>query len=88
MAVFCFVECTGERSAANGNSAGIIELIVDRNPKLDEMLKPVGPALRKISECIAMLDPNSTATIDPDFAADVDAVIEMHREPLEPIDWD
>ncbi len=31
------------------------------------------PVLRSISECSAMLEPSSTATIDPDFAADVAA---------------
>jgi len=31
---------------------------------------------------------DSTATIDPDFAEDVDAVIAAHREPLEPPAWD
>ena len=31
---------------------------------------------------------DSTATIDPDFAKDVEAAIAAHREPLEPPAWD
>jgi hypothetical protein len=46
------------------------------------------PPRRTISECIAMLSDGSTATIDPDFASDVEAAIAAHREPLEPPAWD
>jgi antitoxin (DNA-binding transcriptional repressor) of toxin-antitoxin stability system len=46
------------------------------------------PPRRSISECIALLPENSTATIDADFADDVKAAIESHREPLEPSAWD
>jgi hypothetical protein len=35
-----------------------------------------------------MLPADSTATIDPDFARDVDAAIAAHREALEPPQWD
>ena len=48
------------------------------------------PALlpRRISECIALLPEDSTAVMDPEFARDVEAAIESHREPLEPPAWD
>jgi hypothetical protein len=42
------------------------------------------PPRRSISECIALPPEDSTATIDPDFARDVEAAVESHREPLEP----
>jgi antitoxin (DNA-binding transcriptional repressor) of toxin-antitoxin stability system len=42
---------------------------------------PVAPR-RSISECIALLPEGSTATIDADFAKDVEAAVESHREPL------
>ena len=35
-----------------------------------------------------LLPEHSTATIDPDFARDVEAAVESHREPLEPPAWD
>ncbi len=46
------------------------------------------PARRSISECIALLPEGSTATIDADFAKDVEAAVESHREPLEPPSWE
>jgi hypothetical protein len=35
-----------------------------------------------------MLPPDSTATIDSDFAKDVGVAIAAHREALEPPQWD
>jgi antitoxin (DNA-binding transcriptional repressor) of toxin-antitoxin stability system len=46
------------------------------------------PPRRSISECIALLPEDSTATIDADFAKDVEAAVESYREPLEPPAWD
>ncbi len=65
-----------------------LEVVVEDNHQAIAVLKPAEPPRRKISECIAMLSADSTATIDPDFAADVEAAIEAHREPLEPPSWD
>jgi len=42
------------------------------------------PPRRTISECIALLLENTTAVMDADFAKDIEAAIEGHREPLEP----
>jgi prevent-host-death family protein len=64
------------------------EVIVERNAQPVAVIRPAEPARRKISECIAMLPADSTATIDADFAKDVEAAIESHREPLEPPSWD
>jgi hypothetical protein len=46
------------------------------------------PLIRKISECLARLPKDSNAVMDPEFAKDVEAAIESHREPLEPPAWD
>jgi antitoxin (DNA-binding transcriptional repressor) of toxin-antitoxin stability system len=46
------------------------------------------PERRTISECIALLPEDSTSTIDADFATDVEAAVENHREALEPPAWD
>ena len=46
------------------------------------------PPHRSISECIALLPEDSSATIDADFAKDVEAAVESHREPLGPPAWD
>ncbi len=31
---------------------------------------------------------DSAATVDPDFAADVQMFIDRHREPVNPTEWD
>jgi antitoxin (DNA-binding transcriptional repressor) of toxin-antitoxin stability system len=65
-----------------------VEVIVEQDHRPVAVIKtPQGPG-RKISECIALLPADSTATIDPDFAKDVGAAIAAHREPLEPPTWD
>jgi hypothetical protein len=46
------------------------------------------PPARSIEECLSLLPADSTATIDEDFASDVAAAVETHREPLGPPAWD
>jgi antitoxin (DNA-binding transcriptional repressor) of toxin-antitoxin stability system len=63
------------------------EVIIERAQPV-AVLRPAEPVRRKISECIALLPADSTATIDADFAKDVEAAIAAHQEPLEPPNWD
>jgi antitoxin (DNA-binding transcriptional repressor) of toxin-antitoxin stability system len=64
------------------------EIIIERDAQPVAVLRSVVPPRRKISECIALLSDDSSATIDPGFANDVEAAIAAHREPLEPPAWD
>lgn len=64
------------------------EFIIERDAHPAAVIRPVEPVRRTISECIALLPGDSTATIDADFATDVQAAIDAHREPLEPPVWD
>jgi antitoxin (DNA-binding transcriptional repressor) of toxin-antitoxin stability system len=64
------------------------EVIIERDAQPVAVLRAPTPVHRRISECIALLSPDSTATIDPDFAKDVEAGIAAHRESLEPPQWD
>lgn len=64
------------------------EVIIERDAQPVAVLRPAGPLRRRISECIALMPAGSTATIDADFSKDVEAVINSHREPLEPPIWD
>ena len=64
------------------------EVIVERDAQPMAVIRPAGLVRRKISECIVLMPADSTATIDPDFAKDVDAAIAAHREPLESPAWD
>ena len=64
------------------------EVIIERNAQPVAVIRPAEPVRRKISECIALIPADSTATIDADFARAVEAAIAAHREPLELPDWD
>jgi len=64
------------------------EVIIQDGTKPVAILHPAESVRRTISECIALLPEGSTATVDPDFAKDVEAAIESHREPLSPPKWD
>jgi antitoxin (DNA-binding transcriptional repressor) of toxin-antitoxin stability system len=64
------------------------EVVIENDARPVAVLHPAEPVRRTISECIAVLPEDSTATIDPDFAKDVEAAIESHREPLNPPAWD
>ena len=46
------------------------------------------PERRTIAECIVLLPENSSATIDADFAKDVEAAVNSHPEPLTPPTWE
>jgi antitoxin (DNA-binding transcriptional repressor) of toxin-antitoxin stability system len=64
------------------------EVVIERDAQPVAVLGAPTPPRRTISECMALLSPDSTATIDADFAKDVEAAIEAHREPLEPPEWE
>lgn len=66
------------------------EVIIERDSRPVAIVRP--PASRPgrlLSEAIALAEARgSTATIDEEFARDVAAAIEAHREPLDPPTWD
>jgi antitoxin (DNA-binding transcriptional repressor) of toxin-antitoxin stability system len=64
------------------------EIVIERDAQPVAVIHPAAPLRRKISECIALMPADSTATIDPDFAKDVEEAVAAHREPLEPPAWD
>ncbi len=64
------------------------EVVIERGSNPVAVLRAPEPPRRKISECIALLPADSDATIDPDFARDVNEAISAHREPLEPPLWE
>ena len=65
-----------------------IEVVVEHDHKPIAVLRPAPPSPRKISEVLALTPKDSTATMDSDFAKDVEAAIQSHREALEPPLWD
>lgn len=64
------------------------EIVIERDSKPVAVLRAAEPRRRKLSEILASLPLDSTATLDADYAADVQAFIDSHREPLNPPDWD
>jgi len=64
------------------------EIVVEHDQQPVAVLKPAIPARRTISEVLALMPKNSTATMDAGFARDVQTAIDCHRESLEPPAWD
>ncbi len=66
------------------------EVIIEQSAQPVAVLKPIAARPgRLLSESIALAEARgSTATLDGDFAADLEAVINSHREPLNPPAWD
>ena len=55
--------------------------LIERDAQPLAVISAAAPPRRTISECIALMPAESTATIDSDFAQDVEAAIVAHREP-------
>jgi hypothetical protein len=65
------------------------EFIVERNAQPVAIIKSPQFRGRPIDECIAMAKAHgSHATLDDEFAKDLDDIINSHREPLNPPAWD
>jgi antitoxin (DNA-binding transcriptional repressor) of toxin-antitoxin stability system len=64
------------------------EVVIEHDSQPVAVVHSAPPVRRTISECLALLPEDSTATIDSDFAQDVATAIESHREPLHPPAWD
>jgi antitoxin (DNA-binding transcriptional repressor) of toxin-antitoxin stability system len=64
------------------------EIVIESDHLPVAIIRPPLPPRRSISECIALLPEGSPAVMDADFAKDVEAAIESHREALEPPAWD
>ena len=81
-------EVAGNFAAALEKVRQGLEVVVEHENRPVAVLKPAATSARTISKCIAMLPPDSPATIDADFGADVEAAIAAHREALEPSAWE
>lgn len=65
------------------------EVVIENAAAPAVVLRVAFPTVRRtIEECVSMLSSDSTATADEDFASDVAAAVEAHREPLNPPAWD
>lgn len=65
------------------------EIIIEQGNRPVAVIKPSQPAGRMISEVIADLKARgSDATVDDDFARDIEEGIKAHREPWNPPSWE
>jgi len=64
------------------------EIVIESDAAPVAVLRTPAPPRRSIEECIALLPEDSPATIDEDFARDVQEAVAAHREPLNPPAWD
>ena len=65
------------------------EVIVERDAQPVAVIKAPQFRGRPIDECIALAQAHgSHATLDEDFAKDLEDIINSHREPLNPPAWD
>jgi antitoxin (DNA-binding transcriptional repressor) of toxin-antitoxin stability system len=64
------------------------EIVVEQDSRPVAVHRSAAPPRRRISEVLARMSKTSTATMDADFARDVQAAIDSHRELLDPPAWD
>lgn len=65
------------------------EIVIEHEAQPVAVVRPAEPHVRLLSDSLRLArEHGSTATLDPDFAKDVEAAIESHREPLSPPAWD
>jgi antitoxin (DNA-binding transcriptional repressor) of toxin-antitoxin stability system len=65
------------------------EVIIEHDTQPVAVLHPAEPAVRLLSESLRLArEHGSTVTLDEDFAKDVEAAVESHREPLNPPAWE
>src|SRR5260370_42143126 len=58
------------------------EIVIENGTRPVAILHTSEPVRRTLSECIALLPEDSTATIDADFSRDVASAVASHRAPL------
>lgn len=64
------------------------EIVIEHGAHPVAVVRTPTTLRRSIEECIALLPENSAATVDEDFAHDVEEAGAAHREPLDPPAWD
>ena len=58
-----------------------VEVVVELDRQPVAVLRASDPPRRRVSEVLALMPKDSTATMDDDFARDIQAAIDSHREP-------
>ena len=65
------------------------EVVIEHDARPVAVVRPAEPHVPLLSESLRLAREHaSTATLDGDFARDLEDVINSHREPLNPPAWD
>ncbi|MFZ0819404.1 MAG: hypothetical protein WAM91_05000 [Candidatus Acidiferrales bacterium] len=65
------------------------EVVIEHDARPVAIVHPAEPCVRLLSESLRLArEHGSAAILDKDFAKDVEAAIESHREPLNSPAWD
>ena len=65
------------------------EVIIERDAEAIAVIRPAEPRVRPLSESLRLARTRgSKATLDGEFARDLHAVVNGHRDPLTPPQWD
>lgn len=65
------------------------EVVIEHDSQPIAVLRAAEPPVRLLSESLRLARKHgSTATLDADFAKDLEAAVKSHREPLSPPTWD
>ena len=65
-----------------------VEVVIERDKLPVAVIRPAEPHVRMLSESLRLAKEHASAvTLDADFVHDLKAVIDSHREPLNPA-WD
>jgi len=82
-------EAASDFGAVLDRVRGGTEVVIENDARPVALVIPAEPSVRLLSESLRLArEHGSTATLDEDFAKDVEAAIESHREPLSPPAWD
>jgi len=82
-------EAAGDFASVISRVRAGAEVVIEENARPVAVMRPAEPYVRLLSESLRLArEHNSSATLDGDFAKDVEAAIESHREPLNPPVWD
>jgi prevent-host-death family protein len=61
------------------------EIVIEHDSRPVAVVRPVEPSVRLLSESLRLAkEHGSTATLDGDFGADLEAIVNSHRKPLSP----
>ena len=82
-------EATGDFASLLARVRAGAEVVIERDSRPVAVVRTAEPQVRLLSESLRLAkEHRSTATLDGDFARDLEAVINSHREPLNPPAWD